>query len=457
MRRYLVSAVVLLVALSVGVFYYYKHREEKQYVVPSGYSYLFSVEGDGLKIELYSPDGKLTVGKNAVFIITKPSVNIESLYFYMPPMPGMGEMREDASLKSLGNGRYEGVVNISMAGSWQVIAQVKGKVLKTEISVPFEAGKGLGKKGEGVISIDPQKLQLIGITTDEVKKQDITEGFSAVGYVSYDLSRTYEINLRSDAWVLDTFGRFEGELVKKGSPLMKVLSPEAEIAKEELNLAKSFGRKDLEKAVLEKLSYLKAGEVISSPYEGVIVERRVSPGGYLKAGDVAYRIADISRVWVIAEVPQEYASSVRRGMQALVSPVGSSESFTGKVDYIFPEADRQARTIRVRISLPNLGTKFKINQMIDVYLERSLGSVLAVPYSAVVDTGKRQVVFVEKEAGVYEPRSVKLGRCAQDLCEVLEGLREGEKVVVKGTFLLDSEAQIKGIYSEGVKTHEHHH
>lgn len=456
MRKLLLFAVlVLVVALVAGVFYYRSKEEKAQ--VPSGYSYIFSLQGEGFKVELYAPGGRLAVGKNSLFAVVHPPSNLESLYFYMPPMPGMGEMREDVLLKSLGGGRYEGAVNISMAGSWQIIAQINKRTIKREISVPFEAGKSVQKREEGVINVDPTKLQLIGIETDQVKRQELTEGFNAVGYVSYDLSKTYEITLRSDAWVLDTFGRFEGELIRRGTPLMRVLSPEAQIAREELRLAKEFGKKDLEKAVMERLSYLKVGEVVFSPYEGVVLERKVSPGGYLKAGDVAYRIADISRVWVIAEVPQEDAPIIRKGMQVLVSPVGSQESFVGSVDYIFPEADRQARTIKVRISFPNKGAKLKINQMVDVYFERQLGNALVVPASAVVDTGRRQIVFVEKKRGVYEPRSVKLGRCTQDVCQVLEGLKEGERVVVKGTFLLDSEAQIKGVYSEEVRIHDHHH
>ncbi len=258
----------------------------------------------------------------------------------------------------------------------------------------------------------------------------------------------------------------KGEQIKVESELEKV-KLERESKKEELDylvgkrfelkLAEELKREDLRKAALQKLSYLKAGDVISSPYSGVIVERKVYEGGFLKAGDVAYKIADISKVWVIAEVPQEYAGIIKKGTQVLVSPVGQEESYEGIVDYIFPEADKMARTIKVRINLPNKNAKLKINQMVDVYFERPLGNVLAVPEDAVVDTGKRKVVFVEREPGVYEPRNVKLGRKAQGYYQVLEGLREGERVVVRGAFLLDSEAQLKGLYGEEVKGHEHHH
>ncbi|SNZ10866.1 efflux RND transporter periplasmic adaptor subunit [Hydrogenobacter hydrogenophilus] len=455
MKKFIPLVLLALLVVLGGVFFYLNKKGNKG-EIPSGYVKVLSLSEEGKKIDLYARDGKLQVGKNELFIVVKPSGSIESLYFYMPPMPGMGEMREDALLQKVKEGVYRGQVNISMAGQWQLVVQTDGKVIKKTLSIPLKASSSEESKTEG-ITIDPQKLQLIGIYTQEVRKQELMDSFNAVGYVSYDLSRVYEITLRSDGWVLDTFGRFEGELINRGTPLMRVVNPDVQIAKEELKLAKELGRKDLEKAVLEKLNYLKVGEVITSPYRGVILEKKVYAGGYTKAGDTAYKIADISSVWVIAEVPQEYSSLVKRGTQVLISPVGSEESFTGRVDYIFPEADRQARTIKVRISIPDKETKLKINQLVDVYFEKPLGVVLAVPSSAVVDTGKRQVVFVEKERGVYEPRYIRVGRCTQDMCEVLEGLKEGERVVVKGSFLLDSEAQIKGLYGEEAKSHEHHH
>ncbi len=439
--------------LIIPIFLYLKkssgdHRQEVNVA-------LLSLESEGIRLTLYSKDGTLRVGKNHLILEVSPEGKLQSLYFYMPPMPGMGEMREDAILKEVGKGRYEGTVNISMAGSWQIVAQVEGRLLKKEVSIPLYGGEGSGTSAKEGIRVSPEKLQLIGVQTEEVRKVDLMESFSTIGYVSYDLSRTYEITLRSDAWVLDTFGRFEGELIGVGTPLMKVLSPEVEIAREELKLAKEMGKGELEGIVKERLSYLKAGEVITSSHSGVILERKVSPGGFVKAGDTAYRIADISKVWVIAEVPQQYAGSVKRGMRVMLSPVGSNETFYGRVEYIFPEADKEARTLKVRIDLPR--RDLKINQLFEVYFEKPLGNILAVPESAVVDTGRRQVVFVEKELGLYEPRRVRLGKKAEGYYEVLEGLKEGEKVVVKGTFLLDSEAQLRGFYGQEVRGHEHHH
>jgi len=457
MRKVYGVLILLLLAFIGALSYYYIQKSRNAHHIPKNYSYLFSIGDKDARIDIYSLSGELGVGENKLYIVLKEGNKLTSLYFYMPPMPGMGEMREYVLLTEKSKGIYEGSVDISMAGEWQVIAEVDNTTIKTVISIPFRKREEASTES---ISLHPEKLQLLGVQVEEIKKRELRESFYTVGYVSYDLSRVYEITLRSDAWVIDTYGRFEGEKINRGVPLLRVLSPESEIARRELTLAKEMGREDLEKAVLERLSYLRAGEILYSPYEGVILEKRVFSGGFLRAGDVAYRIADTSKVWVIAEVPLEYAEQVKRGMSVVINPVGSTQSIRGRVDYIFPEADRKARTIKARISLPAKG--LKINQLVEVHFEKPVGEVLAVPESAVVDTGRRQVVFVEVERGLYEPRVVKLGKKLEDYYEVIDGLSEGERVVVKGTFLLDSEAQLKGLYEKkSMETeelrHHHHH
>ncbi|MCX8163763.1 MAG: efflux RND transporter periplasmic adaptor subunit [Aquificaceae bacterium] len=456
MKKYGILALTIAV-LTVSLFAIYQRENKENGRISQEYIELLFMEGDGTKLKLYTRDGSLKVGKNQLFVELESGRRLERLYFYMPPMPGMGEMREDVLLKDLGGKRYEGIANLSMVGYWQLIVQVDGKTLKRDLSVPFHGEGGEEKKNVASINLDPEKLKLIGIVTEEVKRLELVESFNAVGYVSYDLSKVYDVTLRSDAWVLDTFGRFEGEMVKEGTPLMKILSPEAKIAEAELKLVREMGKRELEGVVLERLSYLSAGDVITSPYRGVIVDRKVFAGGFIKAGDTAYRIADISRLWVIAEVPQERAGIIKSGMEVLISPVGSHRTISAKVDYVFPEANRASKTIRVRVSLPDSNTSLKINQLVDVYFEKPLGVVLAVPESAVVDTGRRTVVFVELQPGLYRPKSVKLGRRVEGYYEILEGLKEGDRVVVKGTFLLDSEAQLKGLYGEEARTHGHHH
>ncbi len=282
MKRYLFpfAGLLLLIFVLGGLFYYTKRAKTGQ--VPPGYERTLSIAQEGIEIELYSRGKRLDVGKNSFYILIKPLKDLKELYFYMPPMPGMGEMREDASIRQVSPGLYELQLNISMAGSWQMVALIDQRVIKKDLSIPF-TGEGATPAQEirgGVISIDISKVQLIGVQTQEVKREDLMESFSTVGYVSYDLSRVYEITLRSDAWVLDTFGRFEGELIKKGAPLMRALNPDINIAREELRLSEELKREDLKRAALQKLSYLKGGDLISSPYDGVILERKVYEGGF---------------------------------------------------------------------------------------------------------------------------------------------------------------------------------
>ncbi len=442
--RKVLPVVLLLLAVLAGVGLYLYLRKDDAHQRVEGVL-LFSVDG----VEVYSEDGRLKVGDNNLLIRVKEG-SVQSAYFYMPPMPGMGEMRSDVSLKQKGKNLYTGRVNLSMAGYWQFIAVLNGKSVKFDLNIPYGAGQQ-AQVQQNLISLDHEKASLIGVQTAPVEVIELLESFSTVGYVSYDLSKVYDITVRSDGWVLDTFSRFEGELVQKGEPLMRILSPDVQVAQEELRFAKELQRENLERLAREKLTYLQGGEVITSPTGGVVLEKRVYAGGSVKAGETAYRIVDISSLWVIAYVPVEHLPSVKKGAKVMVIPQSSKRELFGYVDYIFPEVNKETRSARVRIRLKDY-SGFKVNEPLEVYFEVPLGKVLAVPESAVVDTGRRQVVFVEVGHGQYEPREVKLGRRAEGYYEVLSGLEEGEKVVVKGTFLLDSEAQLKGVQMKG---HEH--
>ncbi len=452
--RALIGIIAGVIVLGIaGYFIFFKGESYKEVIT-------FSKEG--IKISIYSTDGRIKTGGNKIKVVVDPPANIEEFYFYMPPMPGMDEMRDVAKLEKVEEGVYKGTLNVSMDGPWQIRIVVDGKMLTHDVFVPLSKETAQKKPPVmahgGHLMIRPDKVQLIGIVTEPVQKRELIKTFTTVGYITYDLSRIYDITVRADAWVEDTYGRFEGEYVKKGTPLMRILSPDIEIALEELKLAEEKGDPELIKKAKEKLEYLKAREVIRSPVSGVILEKNVFEGGYVKEGFTAYRIADISTVWIIAEIPFKQARYVDIGTYAVIVPEDNPENvLEGEVDYIFPEADHMAKTIKVRIKAKNKGIALKPNALVEVTFEVPLGEVLAVPESAVIDTGRRTIVFVEMEEGVYMPKQVVLGRKAEGYYEVKHGLKEGEKVVVKGTFLLDSEAQIRGLYGEGAAGHHHHH
>jgi Cu(I)/Ag(I) efflux system membrane fusion protein len=426
------------------------------------YKEVISIEEKGVKVTILSSDGKIKSGNNKIEVRVDPPKPIKELYFYMPPMPGMDEMRDAAALEEVEPGVYRGSLKISMEGPWQIRVVFQDTMITKDVFVPLSKSASAGggpatSVHGGHIMVRKDKLQLLGVLTEPVQRRDLVKTFSTVGYVSYDLSKIYDVTVRADAWVEDTFGRFEGEYVRKGTPLMKVLSPDIQIALDELRLAEEKGDPELIKKAKEKLEYLKVEEVVRSPVSGVILEQKVYEGGYIKEGQTAYRIADISTVWIVAQIPFKQARYVRKGTLALVTPEDNPESMIeGEVDYIFPEADHMAKTIKVRIRAKNKGILLKPNALVDVLFEVPIGEVVAVPETAVVDTGKRTLVFVEMEPGMFMPVQIKLGRKAEGYYEVKEGLKEGQKVVVKGTFLLDSEAQIRGLYGQGAGGHHHH-
>ncbi len=427
----------------------------------STYKEVITISQEGIKLTIFSTDGKIKAGTNKIKVVVEPPEELKELYLYMPPMPGMDEMREASSLQKVEKGIYEGEIKVSMEGPWQIRAVVGKTTIKKDVFIPLAKGsqkKPISSTHSGHIMVREDKLQLLGVVSQPVERMELVKTFSTVGYISYDLSKIYDITVRADAWVEDTYNRFVGEYVRKGTPLMRILSPDIQIALDELKLAKEKGDPELIRKAKEKLEYLKVKETVRSPVSGIIIEQKVYEGGYVREGQTAYRIADISTVWIIAEIPFKQARYIKKGTLALITPEDDPENLIeGRVDYIFPEADPMAKTVKVRIKAKNKGVVLKPNALVDVLFEVPLGEVLAVPESAVVDTGRRTIVFVEMEPGMFMPVRVKLGRRAEGYYEVKHGLKEGQKVVVKGTFLLDSEAQIKGVYGEGTGGGHHHH
>ncbi|HID66487.1 MAG TPA: efflux RND transporter periplasmic adaptor subunit [Aquificaceae bacterium] len=454
MRKFWIL-VFLILFLSGAVLLYINKGIKDSYIK------VLTFKKQGIEISLYSKSGSIKTGGNSIKVVVVPPKEIKEFYFYMPPMPGMNEMRDVAKLKKVSEGTYEGNLNISMDGPWQIRVVFEDESMIThDVFVPIVKGR---EEKPPVIShgghlmISPEKLQLIGIITEPISKRELVKTFSTVGYVEYNREKIYDITVRADAWIEKTYGRFEGEYVRKGTPLMKILSPKIQVAIEELKQAEKLGDKELIEKTKRKLNYYKTGKIIRSPVDGVIIEKKVFEGGFVKEGFTAYRIADISEAWIIAEVPLKLANYVKKGTTALVAPEDNPEMIAeAEVDYIFPEVDKFSKTVKVRLKVKNPELTWKPFSLTEVIFEIPLGEVLAVPESAVIDTGKRTIVFVEMEKGMYMPVNVKLGRKAEGYYEVIHGLKEGDKVVVKGTFLLDAEAQIRGLYGEGGAVHHHH-
>jgi membrane fusion protein, copper/silver efflux system len=184
---------------------------------------------------------------------------------------------------------------------------------------------------------------------------------------------------------------------------------------------------------------------IYTPLSGIVIEKIVQQGQYVNVGDPMFAIADLSRIWVDVEVYENEFASVKLGQAvAITSQSYPGKTFNGRVSFIYPFLDPKTRTVKVRVELPNPGLQLKPDMYVNAVVKSQLGQVLTVPSSAVIDTGTRQVVWVEKQPGVFEPREVKVGARAGDKVQILSGVSLGDKVASSGGYLLDSESQLRG-------------
>jgi Cu(I)/Ag(I) efflux system membrane fusion protein len=182
---------------------------------------------------------------------------------------------------------------------------------------------------------------------------------------------------------------------------------------------------------------------VYAPSSGIVLKREALPGKYVEPGTTLYEIADLSTVWIYADIYESEVAATRVGQSAVVTVAAyPGETFEGKVAYVYPMLNSEARTVRVRLELPNSRLKLKPGMYGNVILQTGAIKTLLVPKEAVLDTGLRQLVFMDRGQGRYEPVSVKLGRRGQDSVEVMEGLKEGDQIVTSANFLLDAESKL---------------
>jgi membrane fusion protein, copper/silver efflux system len=321
----------------------------------------------------------------------------------------------------------------------------------------------------GTVKVSLEKIQRIGVKTEKVELRQIVRTVRAVGKVAHDETALTIVTLRTDGFIEQLFVNKTGQHVKKGDPLFRVYSPQIQSAQADLIVAvRALGRisgtdaeKVLEGAMLRLRNLGVPQERIDevrktganprtidwpSPADGDVIEKNVIEGQRVAAGDQIYRIADHSKVWVVADVSEADIGSVAVDMPVTVTlRAMQAEPIEGKVAFIYPELTPETRTVPVRIELPNPDGKLRTSMYADVVFEtgKEGGAVTAIPDSAIIDSGSRQVVLVAKGEGRFEPRSVKLGRRGEGYTEVTEGLKPGEEVVTSANFLIDAESNLK--------------
>ncbi|THK35347.1 efflux RND transporter periplasmic adaptor subunit [Ensifer sp. MPMI2T] len=313
----------------------------------------------------------------------------------------------------------------------------------------------------GIVKVSLGKLQRTGVKTATAERVVVSRQVRVPGTVTFDERLVRIVSMRADSFIEGVANVTTGDRVRKGDDLFHFYSKEiakagAEYATElrggakpDLDVGGALQLRNLgvpeeairaiarNRTVPRSIAYL-------SPSDGVVLERSATTGMMAEAGDVLFRIADMSKVWVIADVPEYDAATIRKGAPAAVRVRNlPGKAFEGTVDLIYPELQTQTRTARVRIELSNAESLLLANMYAEVEIASGeTAPVVAVPNSAVIDTGDRQVVFVDKGEGRFEPRDVALGARGDERTEVRKGIEAGEKIVVSANFLLDAESNL---------------
>ncbi len=342
--------------------------------------------------------------------------------------------------------------------------------------VPVYEEEGEEKEPTSTIRIDPVTMQNMGVRLAEVKRKPLVKYIRTFGNIITDKTKLYEVNTKFRGWIEKLYVQFEGEVVRKGQPLFDIYSPELVTAQEEYLLALqqynnlssseypsvSEGAKRLLEASRTRLRYWDLSDeqieqiqrtgkprktlTVHSPASGVVVIQKATEGRYFKPGKRMYKIADLSTVWVDVDIYEYELPWVREGMPAEMElPYIPGKRFHGKVVYIYPYLEPKTRTAKLRLEFPNPRYQLKLDMYATVYLTSTPSqNTLVIPQEAVIDSGMRQVVFVARGKGKFEPREVKLGlEGNENEFQVLEGLKEGEEIVISAQFLLDSESRLR--------------
>ena len=306
----------------------------------------------------------------------------------------------------------------------------------------------------GAVTISLDKVQRLGVRTAEVQERTLARTVRAFASLQFDERRQTVVAPRFAGWIEKLLVNAVGDPVTRGQPLFEVYSPELNVLQQEWQLA---GRMAYATDKLRNLGYpeaemerLRRGErprivTIPSPTTGTVIEKTAVEGARFQAGDPLFRIVDTTNMWVIAEVYEQDLAYVKVGDLARVTVnAWPDRTFEGKVTFIYPNIGKESRTARLRIEVANPDGALRADMAATVEIASPLeGSRVAVPDSAVIDSGRRQVVLVERGEGRYEPRPVKLGARVPGFVQVVDGLEPGERVVTQATFLIDAESNIR--------------
>lgn len=348
----------------------------------------------------------------------------------------------------------------------------KGKMAGMEGMEGMDMG-GMQMSMDGSVHLTASQIRQFGITFDFAEQRTLSNEVRTVGIVNFDETRLAQVAPKFGGFVERLYVDFTGKPVRAGQPLVEIYSPELVAAQEELLLAAgldqslgesavpgvSGGRSSLATAARRRLKLwdisdaqidqiLRTGKIrrtltLHAPVSGVVIEKPVVRGQAVQAGQTLYTIADLSEVWVEAELREADAGSVTEGSAATVELAAfAGRPLVGRVEYIYPTLQNESRTLKARIAIPNPGGRIKPGMYATVRLSSPSRTALTVPSPAVVHTGERAVVFVDVGGGKIMPHEVEVGRATGRLTEILAGVEPGQRVVTSAQYILDSESNM---------------
>ncbi len=327
-------------------------------------------------------------------------------------------------------------------------------------------------------------VQDIGVTTMLVERKRLTHEIRTVGRIAYDEQKVRRISPKIGGWIEKQHVNFAGQVVARGEKLLEIYSPELVATQQEYlttlgyyqrmkdNPVRSVaeGAASLLQAAETRLRYWDITDAqidalrlhgkitqtmaLYAPFKGIVVERNIPEGGFLQPGQMVYGIADISTVWVIADVYEFEAPWLKLGQEAEMSlAYQPGKTYQGKIVYIYPYLKNMTRTIQVRMEFPNTKDfELKPDMWANVLIRSTIAREgLAVPIQAVLRTGKRDIAMIALGEGRFAPRELRLGAQAGDEFQVLDGLKEGESVVTSAQFLINSESNLRAAISKMLK------
>lgn len=387
--------------------------------------------------------------------------------------------------KTLYFGIGGGVVVLSVAAALAASAGIGRGAPQESRAAPQDSGGSMqgmdemsgmdmgGMSMDGTIRLTANEIGTFGITFGTAEVRPLSKTIRAVGLIAFDETRMAYVSPKFGGWAEKLYVDFTGQRVHAGQPLLDVYSPELVTAQEELLLAAGLadsvgssgvenvagGARELLESARRRLRYwdisdeqiqrlIETSQVrktltLYAPMSGIVMEKDVFEGQAFQPGRNLYMIADLSRVWVNAEVFEADAATVHEGMPAEITVAAlPGRMLSGRIEYVYPTLEDRTRSMRARISIANPSGRLKPGMYATVTFTAELGRVLAVPTSAVLYSGERTVAFVDMGAGEIMPHELKLGARGRDHVEVLEGLEPGQRIVTSAQFLLDSESNL---------------